>query len=55
VQILSETGDGNDLPPRHRKGQILGNVTFILAKEPAIEALRKAMDPWLPAARRLRW
>jgi hypothetical protein len=37
VQILSETGDGNDLPPRHRKGQILGNVTFILAKEPALK------------------
>jgi hypothetical protein len=28
---------GNDLPPRHRRGQALDNVAFILANEPALE------------------
>jgi hypothetical protein len=32
---------GNDLPPRHRKGQAFDNVAFILANEPALEHCEK--------------
>jgi hypothetical protein len=32
---------GNDLPPRHRKGQTLSNLRMILEREPAFEGLEK--------------
>lgn len=32
---------GNDLPPRHRKGQTLANLKIILDREPAFEGVEK--------------
>ena len=32
---------GNDLPPRHRKGQTLANLKIILEREPAFEGVEK--------------
>jgi len=32
---------GNDLPPRHRQGQTLKNLTFILTHEPSLEGCEK--------------
>ena len=32
---------GNDLPPRHREAQSIGNVEFILDNEPALENRQK--------------
>jgi hypothetical protein len=32
---------GNDLPPRHRKGQTLVNLKIILDREPAFEDVEK--------------